>query len=97
MAKVCPCRDAIARFPEGGMKNSAILSKLGIPLGIVGKIVKQWKGEGYVQPKLRSGRKRTVSILRVRTIIKKRIDRKHHLSLSQMAKQLNISGESVQR
>ncbi|KIH65162.1 hypothetical protein ANCDUO_04516 [Ancylostoma duodenale] len=88
MAKVCPCRDAIARFAESGKKNSAVFSKLVIPLRTVQNIVKQCKEEGHVQRKPRSGRKRTVNIRRMRRIIKKRIDR--------MAKQLNISGKSVQ-
>ncbi|KIH42797.1 hypothetical protein ANCDUO_27214, partial [Ancylostoma duodenale] len=71
MAKVCPCRDAIARFAESGKKSSAVVSRLGIPLRSVQKVVKQWKEEGHVQPKPRSGRKRTVNIRRMRRIIKR--------------------------
>ncbi|EYC26466.1 hypothetical protein Y032_0010g1170 [Ancylostoma ceylanicum] len=55
MTKVCPCRDVIARLAESGMKNSAISPKLRVPLRTVQKVVKQWKEEGHVQPKPRSG------------------------------------------
>ena len=96
MAKTYPSRDAIARLAESRMKNSAISSRLGIPLRTVQKIVKQWKVEGHVQTKPRSGRKRTVNTRQMRGIIKKRIDRKDDLSLNKMAKQLNISRKSVQ-
>uniref|UniRef100_A0A0N5CIY5 Helix-turn-helix domain-containing protein n=1 Tax=Strongyloides papillosus TaxID=174720 RepID=A0A0N5CIY5_STREA len=51
MVKSCPCRDAIARLAKSGMKNSAISSKLGVPLRTVQKIVKQWREEGHVQTK----------------------------------------------
>ncbi|KAK6057905.1 hypothetical protein COOONC_04536 [Cooperia oncophora] len=96
MTKACPSRDAIAQLAKSGMKNSAISSRLGIPLRTVQKIVKQWKVEGHVQIKPRSGRKRTVNTRQMRGIIKKRIDRKDDLSLNKMAKQLNISRKSVQ-
>ena len=96
MAKTCTSRDAIARLAKSGMKNSAISSRLGIPLRTVQKIVKQWKVEGHVQTKPRSGRKRTVNTRQMHGIIKKRIDRKDDLSLNKMAKQLNISRKSVQ-
>ncbi|KIH68836.1 hypothetical protein ANCDUO_00824 [Ancylostoma duodenale] len=98
MAKVCPCRNAIARFAGSGKSNSAVFSKLRIPLRVVQKIVRQWKEEGHVQPKLRSEQKRTVNIRRMRRFIKKRIDQKDdlRLNLNQMAKPLNISGKSVQ-
>ncbi|EYC38951.1 hypothetical protein Y032_0685g1523 [Ancylostoma ceylanicum] len=96
MTKVCPCRDTIARLAENGMKNTAISSKLGVPLRTVQKIVKQWREKEHVQPRAGSGRKRTVNTRRMRGIIKKRIDRKDDLSLNQMAKQLNISRKTVQ-
>ncbi|EPB66585.1 hypothetical protein ANCCEY_14327 [Ancylostoma ceylanicum] len=55
MTKVCPYRDVIARLAKSGKKNSAISSKLGVPLRTVQKVVKQWKEEGHVQRKPRSG------------------------------------------
>ncbi|EPB73246.1 hypothetical protein ANCCEY_07671 [Ancylostoma ceylanicum] len=45
--KVCPCHDVIARLAESGMKNTAISSKLGVPLRTVQKVVKQWDEEGH--------------------------------------------------
>ncbi|KHJ79396.1 hypothetical protein OESDEN_20958 [Oesophagostomum dentatum] len=39
MAKTCPCRDAIALPAEREMKNSAISSRLGVPLGAAQKTV----------------------------------------------------------
>uniref|UniRef100_A0A0N5BZM4 Transposase n=1 Tax=Strongyloides papillosus TaxID=174720 RepID=A0A0N5BZM4_STREA len=78
------------------MKNSAISSKLGVPLRTVQKIVKQWREEGHVQTKPGRGRKRTVNTRRMRGIIKKRIERKDDRSLIKMAKELKISRKSVQ-
>ncbi|EPB67367.1 hypothetical protein ANCCEY_13544, partial [Ancylostoma ceylanicum] len=69
MTKVCPCRDTIARLAENGMKNTAISSKLGVPLRTVQKIVKQWREKEHVQPRAGSGRKRTVNTRRMRGII----------------------------
>uniref|UniRef100_A0A0K0E5Y5 Winged helix-turn-helix domain-containing protein n=1 Tax=Strongyloides stercoralis TaxID=6248 RepID=A0A0K0E5Y5_STRER len=57
----CPSRDAIARLAKSRMRNSAISSRLKIPLRTVQKIAKQWKEEGQVQLKSKSGRKKTVN------------------------------------
>ncbi|XGW29564.1 hypothetical protein V3C99_008974 [Haemonchus contortus] len=91
MVQACTSREEIARLASGGMKNTAIASKLGIPLRTVQKIVKQWKEEGHVRTKPGRARKRTANTRRMRSIIKKRIDRKDDRSLNKMAEQLKRS------
>ena len=49
MIKTYSSRDGIAKLVKNGMKNSAISSRLESPIGIVQKIVKQWKEGGHVQ------------------------------------------------
>ncbi|XGW26890.1 hypothetical protein V3C99_007456, partial [Haemonchus contortus] len=74
MGQVCTSCEEIARLASGGMKNTAIASKLRISLRTVQKIVKQWKAGGHVLTKPGRGRKRTVNTRRMRGIIKNRID-----------------------
>lgn len=96
MTKTCEHREAISRLAASGMKNSAISSRLGVPLRTVQKIVKQFKEVGHVQAKPGRGRKRTVNTRQMRGIIKRRIDRNDERSLNKMASDLKISRGSLQ-
>ncbi|VDO94379.1 unnamed protein product [Heligmosomoides polygyrus] len=87
----------IAHLADKGHPAAEIARRLQISARTVRHIVKQYTEEGTVEPRKRSGGPRTVNTLRLRKVIKKRIDRNNGLSMHRMAVDLGVSRRTTQK
>ncbi|PIO57586.1 hypothetical protein TELCIR_20996, partial [Teladorsagia circumcincta] len=93
---VSPRRSTIAYLASSGLSASEIARRLQMPSRTVQRLVKQYREEGNIEPRKRTGRPRTKNTPRIRKIIKKGVVRNDGVSLNKIAKDLGVSRRTVQ-
>lgn len=97
MAKSSPHRVSIISMHKQGRSSAAIARSLGIHRNTVQNTVVRFKETGGISDRPRSGRPPSVVTSSKIDAVRKRIKRDPHRSMRKMAKQLNVSRETMRR